>query len=29
VIRKTGKCILIDLAVSGDRNVMKKEDEKF
>jgi hypothetical protein len=29
VIRQTGTCILFDLAVSGDRNVMKKEDEKI
>jgi len=29
MIRQTGTCILFDLAVSGDRNVMKKEDEKI
>jgi len=29
VIRQTGTCILFDLAFSGDRNVMKKEDEKI
>jgi hypothetical protein len=29
VIRQTGTCILFDLAVSGDRNVMMKEDEKI
>ena len=28
MIRQTGTCILFDLAVSGHRNVMKKEDEK-
>jgi hypothetical protein len=27
--RQTGICILLDLAVSGDRNVMKKEGEKI
>jgi len=29
VIRQAGTCILFDLAVSGDRNVMMKEDEKI
>ena len=29
MIRQTGTCILFDLAVSGDRNVMKKEDKKI
>ena len=27
MIRQTGTCILFDFAVSGDRNVMKKEDK--
>jgi len=29
MIRQTGTCILFDLAVSGDRNVMKKEYDKI
>jgi hypothetical protein len=29
VIRRKGTCIVFDLAVSGKRNVMKKEDEKI
>jgi hypothetical protein len=29
VIRKAGTCILFDLAVSGERNVMKKEDKNI
>jgi len=31
IIRDNGKrtCMLIDVAISGDRNVIKKEDEKI
>jgi len=29
MIRQTATCSIFDLAVPGDRNVMKKEDEKI
>ena len=29
VIKKKGTCMLIDAAIPGDRNVIKKEDQKI